>query len=211
MNGKAVPRIENMNWPKVRYALWILGFLYLGLSAVSFVSDVSQDAKNKSDAEQWVIGISDVVGVSLVLAYWGWKWYQSRDYIQGTLPFPTKKVALYVGGFIALFVFVFGLIKTVNYVVESAPEFVESQNAIKSNPAVTLRFGIIKEMESDNSGDSFEASGNTRSGTYEFQVTGTLKDGVLRIKWHEENDRFVPIEIDEIILPDTVTPLWTKS
>jgi hypothetical protein len=81
---------------------------------------------------------------------------------------------------------------------------------IKSNAAVLSKFGSITEMKTDDSGNRFEMRGNTRSGTYEFKVQGTSREGVLRIKWEDQDGKFTPLEIDEVVLPETVTALWVQ-
>jgi len=199
-----------MNWSKVRYGIWIIGFLFLAGSAISFVHDVSQDANGKSSPEQWVIGLFSALGASLVLAFWGWKWYKLQKFVQTPGAFPVKIVALSALGLIGFILIIICFVTVLTSLAKSAPEYLESQNFIKGNPAVTTRYGSLTEMELDNTGWEFQESGNVRSGQYQFKVKGASKDGVIRIKWHTKDGKFTPTEIDEIASPDLEAAIWSE-
>lgn len=191
--------------------VWELGFVLIGLSCVGFVLEVAQDIKPKSWSEYGLLAFI-IFAAFAVGVFWTRKWYNFRHQLVSldSKPLIPRK---YVIGFVC-FVFVLVLFsKFFHHYLESQPEFLSAQSTVKTNPAILVRFGSIKEIEMDDTGDEIGFSGNERTGAYQFRITGTSRNGVVRISWYDKNGAFIPTKIEEVGEEgaETMTTLWSKA
>jgi hypothetical protein len=200
-----------MQWLKKYLPVWELGFVLIGLSCISFVLGVANEVRPKNLSE---FGLVAFIAFSAagVGAFWARKWYDFRGQLVNleSKPLIPRKYAIGIPCFVFVVILLSKLFS--NY-VRSQPEFLEAQTAIKTNPAVVASFGLVKELKMDDWGDEFGWEGGNRSGSCQFKLQGTIRNGIVRISWQDQGSTFVATKIEEVTseMPEAETTIWSKN
>ena len=196
--------------PRWVLPLAIIFVAVLVLNGISFVVHAVSETKTHSIGEKIFLIVSLTFGVALVSAFW------LRSLLRG--PQLGARVVRWIILLPIILAFVFGMIALIDRTLKSAPEYELSQNFLRNNDALKREYGKIQELKSDFAGSSFQGSDTKRSGSYQFEIKGEQKSGLVRIFWTTQGGQFMPSEVDDVTDPangsaddhtDLVT-IWKK-
>jgi len=199
-----------MQWLKKYLPIWELGFVLIAIGAIDSLSMIPE-ILGSPDHSKYVLAVAVIFGTTFVCAYWVRKWYNLREYLaaRDSKTLIPRKYVIGLAGFVLL---IWAVSHFSYQYVTARPEFLESQNAVKANPAVISEFGDIKDLQMDATGYEYGFEGADMTGAYQFKLKGTTKDGVVRLSWRDHGGAFVVYKIEEITWenPETLNTIWTK-
>ena len=96
-------------------------------------------------------------------------------------------------------------------VLDDRPELKMAQIFIASNDVIREEFGEVKAIDYQRRYSKITSGEGWASGEYAFQLEGSKKSGIIRLKWSSRTGRFEPQEIELIFKYKLPQRIWVSQ